>query len=191
MPSGSLESTRRRAARRPGPFLRASLSPRVGIGHPVLLFDVRRLCLWNTRTRTRVVPGFTVSSPRSHISLWRCDQLSRLCRRSLELPRVKGNIAQPRLRRGTSWCSRSALKVSSTRGLNDHHFHRSDHDSAHTHRAIQHPCMDTQTRCAPWGAYSADVGFTHLRLRQMKAEMRGFPTSYLRAPSDAVGYECD
>ena len=112
-PSGSLESTRSRAARRPGPFLRTSLSPRVGIGHTGLSFCeaglvlgpagsrpalYASLCLLFGRIPGNSAPGTTnlwnsshnkLGGRKAHTSLSSADMHTVSCRFSLcavELP---------------------------------------------------------------------------------------------------------
>ena len=99
--------------------------------------DVRPLCQWNTRTRTRGRSGFTVTSPRTYATtLWRYHKRSQLCRRSLELPRDKDNAADRREADFLLGAQVPALTVRPTTRMSDHRFRGSRHGATNMHRAM-------------------------------------------------------
>ena len=96
-PIGSLESTRSRAARRRGPFLRTPLSSRVGTGPPVLSFTSAVFVCGIPRSECVIcrVPLFHRHDHTPHYD-------SAIRQPALFLPQVAGAAQEPRARFATN-----------------------------------------------------------------------------------------
>ena len=96
-PIGSLESTRSRAARRRGPFLRTPLSSRVGTGPPVLSFSSAVFVCGIPRSECVIcrVPLFHRHDHTPHYD-------SAIRQPALFLPQVAGAAQEPRARFATN-----------------------------------------------------------------------------------------
>ena len=152
-PIGSLESSRGRAARLRGPYLRTPLSSRVVISYPCFYSRPPSLFVEYPGPNARYVGSrCSIATTIRHIMTLQSDNPLSFCHRSSELPKNQGRAS--RRTRFLSWCSSTGADGTSPYSYEWPSF------PWFSPRHYEHPPRHVRTRraCCDWDSIGGRIG---------------------------------